>query len=63
MREIDRNAAFCAGVLLPKHPQALVVEDTLQDARSVLLTILKTWTLQNAFSVVQNTWLELYRML
>ncbi len=35
-REIDRNTAFCAWVLLPKHPKALVVEDTLQDARYVL---------------------------
>lgn len=33
MQEIDRNTAFCAWVLLPKHPKALVVEDTLQDAR------------------------------
>ncbi|KAL3138629.1 hypothetical protein ABBQ32_006391 [Trebouxia sp. C0010 RCD-2024] len=33
MREIDRNLAFCAWVLLPKHPKALIVEDTLLDAR------------------------------
>ena len=33
MREIDRNLAFCAWVLLPKHPKALLVEDTLLDAR------------------------------
>ena len=32
-REIDRKLAFCAWVLLPKHPQALIVEDTLLDAR------------------------------
>ena len=32
-REIDRNVAFCAWVLLPKHPKALIVEDTLLDAR------------------------------
>lgn len=38
MREIDRNTAFCAWVLLPKHPQALMVEDTLLDARYVPLT-------------------------
>lgn len=38
VREIDRNTAFCAWVLLPKHPQALVVEDTLMDARYVLFS-------------------------
>lgn len=32
-REIDRNLAFCAWVLIPKHPKALIVEDTLLDAR------------------------------
>lgn len=33
VRQIDRNLAFCAWVLLPKHPKALIVEDTLLDAR------------------------------
>ena len=40
VREIDRYLAFCAWVLLPKHPKALVVEDTLLDARSASHTIL-----------------------
>lgn len=33
MRQMNRDIAFCAWVLLPKHPTALVVEDTHQDAR------------------------------
>ena len=32
-KQINRDIAFCAWVLLPKHPKALVVEDTYDDAR------------------------------
>ena len=33
LKQINRDVAFCAWVLLPKHPTALVVEDTHEDAR------------------------------
>lgn len=33
VKQINRDIAFCAWVLLPKHPTALVVEDTFEDAR------------------------------
>lgn len=35
LKQISRDIAFCAWVLLPKHPKALVVEDTYDDARYV----------------------------
>lgn len=46
VREIDRNQAFCAWVLLPKHPKALMVEDTLLDARyaSACLAMRSFWS-------------------
>ena len=34
-KQINRDIAFCAWVLLPKHPTALVVEDTHEDARYI----------------------------
>ena len=50
-REIDRNLAFCAWVLIPKHPKALIVEDTLLDARyatSACLAISACWLRQTS---------------
>lgn len=55
VRQINRDIAFCAWVLLPKHPTALVVEDTHEDARySKLITSKINFKLDSALGLASK---------